>query len=193
MKSFLRENLMIVVSVTLPLLVVIFFALASILPGWYSTPPEHDLLLSLQGRAIAKASPVTISLVVKDGQLTALIVKSENPSYQNNRRLFRYEHLTGDVREVNIPIPENIAELEEGSEIPIPGFAALRVSDALKAPDGYEFRGRRRGGGLMTELFGGSRNRTDVSIEKNGSIVRVRLPASDHYYNDVRLVGWVIE
>ncbi len=193
MKSFLRENLMIVVSIALPLLVVIFFALASILPGLYSTPPAYDLLLSMQDRATAKTSPVKISLVVKDGYLTALVVKSENSSYQNNPRLFRYEHLSGEIREVSIPIPENIAEYEEGSEIPIPGFAELKVSDALQAPDGYEFRGRRRGGGLMTQMFGGSRNRTDVTIEKNGAIVRVRLPASDYWYNDVRLVGWVIE
>jgi hypothetical protein len=45
----------------------------------------------------------------------------------------------------------------------------------------------------MTELFGGSRNRTDVSIAKNGVIIRVRLPTSDYWYNNVRFVGWVID
>jgi len=193
MRTFLRENLMIVVSIALPLLVVIFFALASVLPGLYSTPPAFDLLLSVQDRSTAKTSPVKINLVVKDEKLKALVVKSDNPGYENNPRLFRYDHLTGEVVEVGIPLPENIADMNEGSEISIPGFAQLRISDALRAPDGYEFRGRRRGGGLMTELFGGSRYRTDVSIAKDGAIVRVRLPASDYWYNDVRLVGWVIE
>jgi len=193
MKNFLRENMMIVVSIALPLLVVLFFALASVLPGMFSTPPEFDLLLSHQGRTTAKTSAVRISLTVEEGQLKALVVKTEGTSYPNNPRLFRYDHLTGEVVEIDIRLPENVAELAEGSEIPIPQLAGRKISEALRAPDGYEFRGRRRGGGLMTELFGGSRYRTDVSIAKNGAVVRVRLPESDYWYNDVRLVGWVIE
>jgi len=193
MKTFLRENMMIVVSIALPLLVVIFFALASVLPGLYSTPPEYDLLLSHQGRATAKTSPVKISLTVEEGRLKALVVKTDGTIYQYNPRLFRYDHLTGEVVEIDIQLPENVAELAEGSEIPIPELAGRKISEALRAPDGYEFRGRRRGGGLVTELFGGSRYRTDVSIAKNGAVVRVRLPESDYWYNDVRLVGWVIE
>ena len=39
MKKFLRENLMIVVSIALPLLVALFFIMASVLPGLWSTPP----------------------------------------------------------------------------------------------------------------------------------------------------------
>lgn len=193
MKTFLRENMMIVVSIALPLLVVIFFALASVLPGLYSTPPEYDLLLSHQGRATAKTSPVKISLTVEEGRLKALVVKTDGTNYQYNPRLFRYDHLTGEVVEIDIQLPENVAELIAGSEIPIPELAGRKISEALRAPDGYEFRGRRRGGGLVTELFGGSRYRTDVSIAKNGAVIRVRLPASDYWYNDVRLVGWVIE
>lgn len=193
MKTFLRKNLMIVVSIALPLLVVLLFALASILPGLYSTPPAHDLLVSLQDRATSRTSPYKIQLLVKGDQLRAVVVKLDKPDYENNPRLFRYSHLSGDVTEVNIPMPENLVELEEGFEIAIPELEGLKVSDALRAPDGYEFRGRRRGGGLMTELFGGSRNRTDVSIEKNGAIIRVRLPTSDYWYNNIRLAGWIIE
>jgi hypothetical protein len=193
MKEFLRKNLMIVVSVALPLLVVIFFALASVLPGLYSTPPAHDLLLALHGRGTAKTSPVRISLMIKNEHLSAVVVKSEKSTYDNNPRLFRYDHLTGEVREIGIPLPEDIVDLEEGSEILIPGLENTRISGAIRAPDGYEYRGRRRSGGFMTELFGGSRNRTDVSIAKKGAIVRVRLPTSDYWYNDVRLIGWVIE
>lgn len=193
MKAFLLKNLMIVVSIALPLLVVIFFAISSILPGLYSTPPAHDVLVSLQDRATSRASSIKIQLMVKGEKLRAVVVKLDKPDYENNPRLFRYSHLSGDVSEVSIPIPGNMTELEEGSEIAIPALEGLKVSDALRAPDGYEFRVRRRGGGLMTELFGGSRNRTDVSIAKNGAIVRLRLPTSDYWYNNVKLVGWIIE
>jgi len=193
MKAFLRKNLMIVISIALPLLLVMFFALASFLPGLFSTPPAYDLLVSLQDRATAKTSPYKIQLVVKGERLKAIVVKLDEPNYENNPRLFRYSHSSGEVSEVSIPVPADFAELEESFEITIPELEGLKISDALRAPDGYEFRGRRRGGGLMTELFGGSRNRTDVSIAKNGAIIRVRLPTSDYWYNNIRLAGWIIE
>ena len=45
----------------------------------------------------------------------------------------------------------------------------------------------------MTELFGGSRNRHNVTITKDGATVRLRLPASDYWYGEVRFQGWVID
>jgi hypothetical protein len=193
MKAFLRKNLMIVVSIALPLLVVIFFALASLLPGLYTHPPEHDLLLSLQERSSAKSSSFRISLMVRDEQLVARVAETDAGNYAYNPRLFRYDHETGIVSEVDIPVADDAEDLEKDFEFAIPDLVGSKVSDSLRAPDGYEFRGRSRGGGLLTEMFGGSRNRTDVSIAKNGAVFRVRLPTSDFWYNDVRFVGWVVD
>lgn len=192
MGNFLRKNLMIVVSIALPLLVVLFFALASVLPGLYSNSPAYDLLLTLRGSSSAQATLVRIDLNVIDGQLKAVTHRLDNPVYDNVPRLFRYRHLTGEVTEISIPVPADIAELKDGSDIPIPELAGLQVSDKLRAPDGYEFSGNRRGGGLMTELFGGSRNRNEVRIAKNGAVVRIRLPTPDYWYNEARFVGWVL-
>ena len=193
MKTFIRKNLMIVVSIALPLLVVLIFALASMLPGLYSTPPAHDLLLSFEGRATAKTTRVRINLSVVDGQLKAVTSPLDKTHYDNYPRLFRYHSLSGEITEISIPLPDNITELKDGTEIPIPELAGVRVSDRLKAPDGYEFSGRRRGGGgFITEMFGGSRNRNDVRISKNGAVIRVRLPTSDYWYNNPRFVGWVL-
>lgn len=194
MHKFLRENLMIVVSIVLPLLVVIFFALASVVPAWFATPPAHDLLLTHQGATIATESPVKISLSVQGDGLKVLVVKSDGSNYGNNPRLFRYFPANGEVREIHIPISGELVDLPEGTEIPVPELSGLRVSSAIRAPDGYEFRGyRSRGGGLMMELFGGNRNRHSVTIAKDGAIVRVRLPASDYWYNEVRFLGWVTD
>lgn len=193
MKSFLRKNLMIVVSIALPLLVVIFFALASVLPGLYAMPPAYDLLLTHQGRALATESPVRISLTVKGERLSATVSRSTGSIYGNNPRIFRYDHVSGEIRGINIPLPENISELPEGAEIPVPELASLRISNTFRAPDGYEFRGYRRGGGLMTELFGGNRYRHDITIAKDGAIIRLRLPATDYWYNEVHFLAWVID
>lgn len=183
---------MIVVSIALPLLVVLFFALASILPGLFSTPPAHDLLLSFQGGATAKTTQVKIDLSVIDGQLKAVISPLDNSYYGDYPRLFRYHHLSGELSEISIPVPNNIAELKAGTDIPIPELAGVKVSDKLRAPDGYEFSGSRGGGGFIMEMFGGSRNRHDVRISKNGVVIRVRLPTTDYWYNDARFVAWVV-
>ena len=192
MRTFLRKNMMIVVSIALPLLVILFFALASVLPGLYTTPPAYDFLLTLQGVATAKTARVRIDLTVTDGQLKAVASQTDGSYYDNYPRLFRYHHLTGEVTEISIPIPENITGSDDGSDIPIPELAGLRVSDKLRAPDGYEFNGSRRGGGFVTELFGGSRKHNDVRISKTGVVVRVRLPTSDYWYNGARFLGWVL-
>ena len=71
MHKFLHENAMIVVSITLPLLVVVFFALASVVPNLYSTPPAFDMLITHQGAAVSAESPVRIRLVVQDDTLKA--------------------------------------------------------------------------------------------------------------------------
>lgn len=193
MKAFLRKNLMIVVSITLPLLVAIFFILASILPGIYSTPPSYDLLLTLQGRTTAAQSQVKISFVLENERIKVFAVKPEEPYFRNNPRLFRYDHLSGEVHEISVPVPTDVDALEKMTELHVPGISDLKVNGALRAPDGYEFRRRRSGGGLMTELFGGSHSSSDVSLAKNGAIVKIRLPASDYWYTDIRFLGWVME
>lgn len=64
MRTFLRKYLMILATVVLALLVVLFFTLASVLPGLFSAPPAHDLLLMLHGNNTAKSALVTINLIV---------------------------------------------------------------------------------------------------------------------------------
>jgi hypothetical protein len=192
MKSFLRENLMIVVSISLPLIIVVLFALASVLPHLYAAPPAYDLLIMHQGRVLATEFPVRIELAVQDERLSATVVKAKRSAYGNNPRIYRYDHESGQIREIDIPIPDKIGELPEGTEIPVPELAGLRLSNSLGAPDGYEFRGYRRGGGLMTELFGGSRYRHDVAIAKDGAVVRLNIPNSDEWYGGARFLAWVI-
>lgn len=193
MKEFLSKNLMIVVSIALPLLVILFFALASIIPGIFATPPEYDLLLSLHDRATPKATQLKYEFVIRSGQLKVELSKKDTDQYQGNPRLFLYQHASGEVKEISLQIPEDLGDLTESKEVPVPYFAGNKISDTLRAPDGYEFRGRSSGGGVMTELFGGRRNRTDVTIANGGAIIRVRLPTSDYWYNNVRFVGWVVE
>jgi hypothetical protein len=192
MKKLLRENPLIFASVALPLLVVIFFAAASIIPRLYSSPPAHDLILLNDSREISRKIPFRVDLSVRENRVVMRVVKSEETQTGRLPRLFIYDHLTESVREVNVSIPDNAEKLLAGDEIAIPELEGLKVSADLRAPDGYEFRGRGKGGGLMTGIFGGDQHRSDVTIAKDGAIVRVRLPATDYWSYGVRFLGWVV-
>lgn len=193
MKTFLRKNLMIVVSVALPLLLILLFALASLLPRLYTDPPAYDLLLTFQGVSTARTAQVKIDLTVTNGRVKAVASRVHDTYSGNYPRLYRYSHVTGEVTELSIPTPEDLGEVSDGMVIPIPELEGLRVSDKLRAPDGYEFNSGRRGGGFMTEMFGAARQRNDVRISKNGAVVRVRLPDSDYWYGGGRFLGWVLD
>jgi hypothetical protein len=193
MKAFIRDNLLIVISIALPLLVIILFALASIIPNLMATPPKYDLLLSLHDRAVPNSSQIRYNFVVKDGQLKADLSKLDKTNYQGNPRLFLYQHTSGVVKEIGFQIPADLGDFSDRTEVDVPEFIGRKLSSVLLAPDGYEFRGRRSGGGMMTELFGGRRNRTDISIVNGGAAVRLRLPDTDYWYNNVRFVAWVVE
>ena len=45
-RGFLRDNIFLVAAVSLPLIVVAFFLVASAIPRWLVPPPAYDLLIS---------------------------------------------------------------------------------------------------------------------------------------------------
>ena len=193
MKAIFQKNPFIVVSIVLPVVLVVLFSATTFLPRLYTDPPSHDLLLVHESWSTSKGSPVDIDFTVVNDQVVARIYRPEESDRRGIPRIFLYDHGTSAVREIMIPIPDDINELPNGAVLAIPELVDLKVSPALKAPDGYEFRGDRSGAGLIVELFGGNQNQTDITIAKDGSITRIRLPASNSPDREVRFLGWVID
>lgn len=200
MKAFLRDNLMIVVSVALPVVVIVLFALASVVPRLYVDPPRHNLLLALEGGPYETSRvPVRVELVVTDGRARARVFQVEYPAGSPLRpsvpvaRLFEYVAASGTVREIPIDLPADAAALADGTEIPVPEVADARLVTTLRAPDGYEFQLGRESGGLLVEVFGGNRRGPAPRLRKNGAVVAIDLPTPDpYYYGNVRFLGWVV-
>lgn len=193
MKSFLRDNLMIVASVALPLLVLVLFAAASIIPNWLTDPPAYDLVMT-RGFVNRNTAPIRIDLNVEGDRLVARIVKAPDVYGGLVPRIFLFTAETQEVREVRIPLPANFDALQNGDELPIPELAGLRLDGSGRSPDGWELEGARSGGGLFTELFGGGGNRYQARLVKNGAVVRLRFPGeSGYFYGELILLGWVLK
>ena len=191
--AFMRENPLIVASIALPFLIVVMFLAATGIPRLFVDAPTHDLVLVTRYPTTNHSIPVSIDIVVIDSQAAAVVRDVSNSS--NAPRVFIYESSLGSVREVQIELPANWDGIEAGARFPIPSLSRLTLSATLVAPDGYEYRGiRRRGNGLMFELFGGRRYSGDVTIAKNGAIRRISLPDDlPYWYRDPQFLGWVVE
>jgi hypothetical protein len=193
--TFVKDNLVLVVGLTLPVLLMAGFLLASVLPGRLADPPKYDLLLSQYDYPPGASLPVNLRLIVKDGVLTAVYTKVPVPNgaAPNGtwRKLFRYEAATGTVRELSLPFPPDMELIEGTREAPVEATKGLRIDTSRRSPDGYELVfGDRRGGGLLLEIFGASRD-YGARLRKDGRSVPITAAPGQAFYSGADFVGWI--
>src|SRR4051794_3831758 len=192
----LRDNAFVVAAVCLPLLVVVFFLLASVIPRWFVPPPAYDLLIRATDPYTQAPSSVSIEFAVRDGSVEAIVRPAPKNVYGTRTRLFLFDHATMNVREIVVNLPEH-ADLKEGDPPRtqrIEALAGRRVLDQLKAPDGYQLENRSgQSAGLVGELFGMHRYRPDASLVNKGRVITLKLPMrfDDVYYSPASFVGWL--
>lgn len=183
---------MLAISIALPVLVVVLFAAATFVPRLYTDPPAHDLLVTVEYGDSSRLLPVKVLLGIEGSRVVARVARLGQYEQGYLPRLYRYSHQSGSVREINIPLPQEIEALGNGEEIPIPELQGVGISSELVAPDGYEFRGRSGRGGLLMDVFGAARDNRRITVAKNGAVVRIRLPESNYGYYGARFLGWVV-
>ncbi|HZI80843.1 MAG TPA: hypothetical protein VFD69_15080 [Vicinamibacterales bacterium] len=190
--KFVKDNLVLVVGLTLPLLLMAGFLAVSALPQSLTDPPKYDLVFATNDYPAAPA-PVAIRLVVKDHVLVAQYNKI--PGQTGNalwKKLFVFEASTGRVRQLPLGFPPDMAAIESMREEPVASAAGLQLDSTVQSPDGYELSfGDRRGGGLLLEIFGGSR-RYEARLRKGGRSVPIPALAGESFdYGTAEFVGWV--
>lgn len=191
--KFVRDNVVLVIGVTLPVLLMAGFLLAGALPDSLAEPPKYDLLFSTDDYPSASV-PVTVRLVVKDGALVAQYTRPANQagSFGLWKKLYIYEASSRRVRQLSFGFPADMATLEGTREEPVVSAAGLRLDTTLTSPDGYQLSfGDRRGGGLLLELFGGSRSYEPRLRNGGKSVPLTPVTGAPFSYGNVDFVGWV--
>lgn len=190
-KKFIKENFVLALGITLPVLLMIAFMLATILPNMFVEPPKHDLLFSSNHHDYNNRSSVSIKFGVKNNALRITLKETE---HSNNypQRLFRYHSADQTISEISFDYPENATET-----LLIPELEGIMLNNKQKSPDGYTFKHRRHGrGGLVGEVFsgGGNRYRNQVILSKDGASFTLPTTGDNHYYyNSVNFIGWIVE
>jgi hypothetical protein len=196
---FLRENAFLAAAVFLPLVVVVFFVLASAIPRWLVPSPAYDLLIRANDVYVQTNSRVTVDYAVRDGGVD-VVVKPLPPSAYNTTarsRLLLFDHSALSISEIIVEMPEHIEDLQEHDPPLTRRIAALagrRVLDQLRAPDGYQLENRgSRGAGIVGELFGMSRYGAAMALVNRGRVIPLKLPLAlqEAYYAPISFVGWV--
>jgi hypothetical protein len=191
--KFVKENLVLVVGLTVPVLLMAGFLAVGALPDRLSDPPQYDLVFSTNDYPSTPV-PVNVRLIVKDG---ALVAQYNRPPGQQGsfgvwKKLFLFEASSRRVRQLTFGFPPDLAAIEGTREEPVASAIGLVLDTTLQSPDGYELAfGDRRGGGLLLEIFGGSRG-YEPRLRKGSRSVPIAPGGGASFdYGGVEFVGWV--
>ena len=192
-KSFIKENLVLIIGLTLPVLLIVLFFLATVLPKSMANPPQYELLFSYVRYDYQKLSPVSVDFVVKDGELKSRFSRNDKkiPNYYV-KRLMAYDAKTESVREIPYDMP-TLPDDKESTEITLAETQNMTINASTTSPDGYSFEGPYyRHGGLVTELFGGGYRNQGYRLKKGSVAYKMPATQNDYYFNNIQFIGWVV-
>jgi hypothetical protein len=193
LKDLVKQNLVLVMGMTLPLLLIVLFFIASVLPKSMSTPPQYEMLFTTY-KYESQAPDYLYDIVVKDAQLMVKVRKKDdkNLGYQSTR-LMVFDGRTQTVREIPLEV-DNIAEAADGEPVPLPSAQGWKIDTASISPDGYALDAPRyAGGNLLGGLFGVGYRDGEYRLKKGGVGYRIPNDQSGYrYYGQLEFVGWVL-
>ncbi len=198
MGQWIRNNLVLVAGILLPVLLVVGFGLLQTLPRAITVPPQHDFLVVGYSYPSGDADPSAIQFDVRDGRLRArLLPQGEAPDrrYRQRARLYRYRVGDGVFDEIPFDPPSLEDPPDEAVTFPITGVQALSLSADARSPDGYVFEyAGHRSGGLLGEMFGMGRRGSPWVLRRDSARHELPRPPAEpfHYGNDVEFLAWVL-
>ena len=192
MKSFIKANLVLVVGFTLPLLLIILFFAATVIPKAMGMPPQYEMLFSTMHYDYQNPPDYLLDFVVKNQKLMVKAQKNEHKDRNNHaRKLMVYDVKSEIVREISIDIA-NLVEASPNASTVLDETKNMTIGTSSISPDGYILDGPSYGGGLMAGIFGGGYRNSGFRLKKGSVGYQVPNTTQD-YYNQVQFVGWVIK
>ncbi len=190
LKNFIKQNAVLAIGLSLPVLLIVLFFLTTALPRSLATPPQYELLFSVTDYSSQNPAPYIAAFVVREGILKGR-AGTDNRSFIG-RKLMSYDAKTESVREIVLD-SSKIAGQADGSEITFDETKRMKIDTSNKAPDGYIFEGPSyTSGGLIPELFMGWHQGRAARVKKGMTSYKIpHIP--NNYYADIQFIGWVVE
>ncbi|HPF78923.1 MAG TPA: hypothetical protein PLF01_06475 [Alphaproteobacteria bacterium] len=198
MKAFLKENAVLIISLSLPLILVALFSIVQFASNIGIAPPQYSVIFATGN----DNQGIGYNVYVKENEIhytyKAPPKKQNNYNYYNNNkpRVFVYDPVQNTRTELEAP---EVTNFEEDIDVVLKDVPKGKIVTQLESPDGYILEtSYYRNGNVFSEIFGGynGRSRYDVSLKKNNK--RVAIPtidsSSNNYYDrNTRFLGWITE
>jgi hypothetical protein len=190
-KNFIKENLVLVIGLVLPLLLIVLFFVATVIPKSLGTPPQYEMLFTTTKYDYQNKPEYVLDFNVKNQQLMVKAKKYEEKNYNNmSRLLMAFDGKTETVREIKI----DASKFSDGNEVLLEETKNLNIDTTAVSLDGYTLEGPNYGGnGLLGGLFGGGYRNGGFRLKKGSVCYKVPTLQPDYYYNQVQFIGWVIK
>lgn len=192
--GFLKRHGFVVAAVALPILVVVAFALARLVPRLLVEDPRYDLVYCAVTEYSGTPSQRHCVITAIDGRVRARWTQSEQEVYGATQRVYRLSPASGEVCEIPVPEAGDLRAPGDTQDFTLGGLEDVRIDTSPRAPDGYEYEfSYPGGGGLFGDLFyRGSRGPRSTLEKKGRVIVLPRANQGPYGHESVTFLGWAI-
>ena len=200
MLNWIKNNLVLVSGIVLPVLLVLGFLILQSIPRALTDAPKYDFLVAAFRYDAQQLRNYDLSFEVRDTHLQGRAnPRTDRNTYSNRQHatLFRYRAKDNRFDEVPFDLPETLDSIESVTTFPIDEVADLKLDKSSRSPDDFvfEYVGYRGRGGILGEIFGmGRRNNNYYVLSQGSAWFDLPLPAADmqYYGNDLAFLGWVM-
>lgn len=193
MKNWIKENLVLAIGLTLPILLIVLFFVATVIPKSMGVPPQYEMLFTVNQYDYQNKPDYFLDFKVKNKKLVVKAKKiDDKTNCCNTTKLMAYDGKNEIVREIAIDINKTGAAASAG-EIVLDETKDLTIDTSAISPDGYALGDPNyNSGGLLGGLFGGGYQNNGYRLKKGG--VSYKIPnAQADYYNQLQFIGWVVK
>jgi len=194
MKNWIKENLVLVIGLALPVLLIVLFFVATVIPKSMGVPPQYEMLFSTVKYDYQNKPEYVIDFKVKDKKL--MVTAKKNDDKNNNyysKRLMAYDGKTETVREIKLD-EAKIGGAAKSGEVILEETKDLTVDTNNTSPDGFVLDSPSYGGGgLLGGLFGGGYHNSGYRLKKGNTGYKIPNAQPDYYTGQLQFIGWIIK
>lgn len=195
MKNFIKNNLVLVVGLTLPLLLILLFFVATVIPKAFSAPPQYEMLFTTARYDYQNPPDYHLDFMIKDQKLMVKPRKidDKNRMAYHTKLLMAYDGRSETVREISLDMTQ-VEKIAAGNDAVLQETGGWIIDASPVSPDGYTLEGPNyRGGGLVGDIFGGGYRNHGYRLKKDSVGYRIPDTQGVYYYNQMQFIGWVIK